>query len=168
MGIACFVEKEMATHSSVLAWRIPGTEEPGGLPSTGSHRVGHDWSSLAAAVITTCFLNVMIEYLHTYLAHNKYWMNIQLLLLLILLLQAREKSTEPQIETSVKYILNFVYKLVINKIYVNICHAINKVKHTYILHISFSVKTFKIPGEILHYYFKLTVFKGRLPCWLKW
>ena len=35
-------EKEMATHSSVLAWRIPGTEEPGGLPSTGSHRVGHD------------------------------------------------------------------------------------------------------------------------------
>ena len=35
-------EKEMATHSSVLAWRIPGTEEPGGLPSMGSHRVGHD------------------------------------------------------------------------------------------------------------------------------
>ena len=36
------LEKEMVTHSSVLAWRIPGTEEPGGLPSTGSHRVGHD------------------------------------------------------------------------------------------------------------------------------
>ena len=35
------LEKEMATHSSVLAWRIPGTEEPGGLPSMGSHRVGH-------------------------------------------------------------------------------------------------------------------------------
>ena len=35
-------EKEMATHSSVLAWRIPGMEEPGGLPSMGSHRVGHD------------------------------------------------------------------------------------------------------------------------------
>ena len=35
-------EKEMATHSSVLAWRIPGTEEPGGLLSMGSHRVGHD------------------------------------------------------------------------------------------------------------------------------
>ena len=34
--------KEMAIHSSVLAWRIPGTEEPGGLPSMGSHRVGHD------------------------------------------------------------------------------------------------------------------------------
>ena len=42
-------EKEMATHSSVLAWRIPGTGEPGGLPSVGSHRVGHDWSDLAAA-----------------------------------------------------------------------------------------------------------------------
>ena len=36
------LEREMATHSSILAWRIPGTEEPGGLPSMGSHRVGHD------------------------------------------------------------------------------------------------------------------------------
>ena len=43
------LEKEMATHSSVLAWRIPGTGEPGGLPSMGSHRVGHNWSDLAAA-----------------------------------------------------------------------------------------------------------------------
>ena len=43
------LEKEMATHSSVLAWRIPGTAEPGGLPSMGSHRVGHDWRDLAAA-----------------------------------------------------------------------------------------------------------------------
>ena len=43
------LEKEMATHSSVLAWRIRGTGEPGGLPSMGSHRVGHDWSDLAAA-----------------------------------------------------------------------------------------------------------------------
>ena len=43
------LEKEMATHSSVLAWRIPGTEEPGGLPSMGSHRVRHDWSDLAEA-----------------------------------------------------------------------------------------------------------------------
>ena len=44
------LEKEMATHSSALAWRIPGTEEPGGLPSMGSHRVGHKWSDLAEAV----------------------------------------------------------------------------------------------------------------------
>ena len=36
------MEKEMATHSSILAWRIPGTEEPSGLPSMGLHRVGHD------------------------------------------------------------------------------------------------------------------------------
>ena len=42
-------EKEMATHSSVLAWRIPGMGDPGGLPSVGSHRVGHDGSNLAAA-----------------------------------------------------------------------------------------------------------------------
>ena len=43
------LEKEMATHSSVFAWRIPGLGEPGGLPSLGLHRVGHDWSDLAAA-----------------------------------------------------------------------------------------------------------------------
>ena len=43
------LEKEMATHSSVLAWRIPGMAEPGGLPSMGLHRVGHDWQDLAAA-----------------------------------------------------------------------------------------------------------------------
>src|SRR5574339_676030 len=43
------LEKAMATHSSVLAWRIPGTGEPGGLPSMGSHRVRHDRSDLAAA-----------------------------------------------------------------------------------------------------------------------
>ena len=42
------LEKEMATHSGVLAWRIPGTAEPGGLPSMGSHRVRHNWSNLAA------------------------------------------------------------------------------------------------------------------------
>ena len=41
----------MASHSSVLAWRIPGTGEPGGLPSVASHRVGHDWSDLAAAAV---------------------------------------------------------------------------------------------------------------------
>ena len=44
------LEKEMATHSSVLAWRIPGMGEPGWLLSMGSHRVGHDWSNLAAAL----------------------------------------------------------------------------------------------------------------------
>ena len=38
----------MATHSSILAWRMPGTEEPNGLPSVGSHRVGHDCNNLAA------------------------------------------------------------------------------------------------------------------------
>ena len=51
------LEKEMATHSSVLAWRIPGTGEAGGLPSVGSHRVGHDWSDLAAAAAAADLLN---------------------------------------------------------------------------------------------------------------
>ena len=48
------LEKEMATHSSVLAWRIPGAGEPGGLPSVGSHRVGYDWSDLAAVAAAAC------------------------------------------------------------------------------------------------------------------
>ena len=51
------LEKEMATHSSVLAWRTPGTVKPGGLLSMGSNRVGHNWSDLAAAfpiVIVIC------------------------------------------------------------------------------------------------------------------
>ena len=50
------LEKEMAAHSSVLAWRIPGTGEPGGLPSMGLHRVGHDWSDLAAAACSARLL----------------------------------------------------------------------------------------------------------------
>ena len=49
----------MATHSSVLAWRIPGMGEPGGLPSLGSHRVGHDCSDLAAAAAAI----VVIEFI---------------------------------------------------------------------------------------------------------
>ena len=51
------LEKERATHSSVLAWRIPGTGEPGGLPSMGSHRVRHNWSDLAAAA--ACCLKLL-------------------------------------------------------------------------------------------------------------
>ena len=50
------LEKEMANHSSVLAWRIPGMGEPGGLLSMGSHRVGHDWSDLAIAIYIYIFL----------------------------------------------------------------------------------------------------------------
>ena len=52
------LEKEMATHSSVLAWRIRGTGEPGGLPSMQSHRVGHDWSDLAVAAADFFWLNI--------------------------------------------------------------------------------------------------------------
>ena len=58
----------MSTHSSVLAWRIPGVGEPGGLPSMGSHRVGHDWSNLAVAAamnnverLFTCLLAICVS-----------------------------------------------------------------------------------------------------------
>ena len=59
----------MATHSSVLAWRIPGKVEPGGLPPVGSHRVGHDWGDLVAAAAAaadvflelSCFFNDSVD-----------------------------------------------------------------------------------------------------------
>ena len=57
------LEKEMAKHSIVLAWRIPGTGEPGGLPSMGSHRVGHEWSDLAAEAAAAHASKVMLKIL---------------------------------------------------------------------------------------------------------
>ena len=57
--VKAILEKEMATHSSVLAWRIPGTREPGGLPSMGLHCVRHNWSDLVAAVKAMVFPVVM-------------------------------------------------------------------------------------------------------------
>ena len=56
----------MATHPSVLAWRIPGTGEPGGLPSMGSHRVGHDWSDLAAPTAAAAAAAVSINTIQTF------------------------------------------------------------------------------------------------------
>ena len=65
------LEKEMATHSSVLAWRIPVMGEPGGSPSMGSHRVGHDWSDLAAALsIFKMFKPSVTLLLGVYQGHN--------------------------------------------------------------------------------------------------
>ena len=55
----------MATHSSVLAWRIPETEEPSGLPSVGSHRVRHDWSDLAAAAAAA---NYVLRSAHSFVS----------------------------------------------------------------------------------------------------
>ena len=67
MGREDPLEESMATHSSGLAWRIPGTEEPGGLPSMRSHRVRHDSSDLAAAVAMPGTWHALTEYVN-----NKY------------------------------------------------------------------------------------------------
>ena len=69
----------MATHSSVLAWRIPGTEEPGGLPSVGSHRVGHDWSDLAAGrALGWAFLpNMELGSCWWWLVGGSFWQQLQ-------------------------------------------------------------------------------------------
>ena len=64
------LEKEMATHSSVLVWRILGMGEPGWLPSMGSHRVRHDWRDLAAAA------EERVNYLSIYSMENDYYKNI--------------------------------------------------------------------------------------------
>ena len=69
------LEKETATHSSILAWRIPGTREPGGLLSMGSHRVLHDWSELAAAAAAAKCLDIItceryIENIHLAQVHG--------------------------------------------------------------------------------------------------
>ena len=92
----------MATHSSVLAWRTPGTGEPGGLPSMGSHRVGHDWSDLAAR------LYLMSYYCQWKLKNNKYNFNLYFfqvgsidLFLLIICFRAKNKA----------YLLTTVYFL---------------------------------------------------------
>ena len=65
------LKKEMATHSSILAWRIPGTGEPGGLPSMGSHRVGHDWSNLAAAAAGPIWHH--FPFLASVVWYDNYW-----------------------------------------------------------------------------------------------
>ena len=65
------LEKEVATQSSVLAWRIPGTGEPGGLPSIGSHRVGHDWSDLAAAAAWESFYLSSLQKMALYSSAHK-------------------------------------------------------------------------------------------------
>ena len=62
------LEEEMATHSSVLAWRIPGMGKPGGLPSMGSHRVGHDWSDLVIAIFSYIYLYLYhVFFIHSFL-----------------------------------------------------------------------------------------------------
>ena len=72
------VEKATAPHSSVLAWRIPGTEEPSGLLSMGSHRLGHDWSDLAAAAASFSKVsNHCLLFLASQISY--YWIFLQIL-----------------------------------------------------------------------------------------
>ena len=66
------LEQEMATYSSVLAWRIPGMAEPGGLPSMESHRVGHDCSDLAAAAAKLRSLFYVAETCHLHRGQGTY------------------------------------------------------------------------------------------------
>ena len=74
MNLACMhaLQKEMATHSSVLGWRIQGMAEPGRLQSMGSHRVGHDWSDLAAAAAATFKIYTNFLALYTYQGKKNY------------------------------------------------------------------------------------------------
>ena len=72
------LEKAMATHSSILAWRIPGAGKPGGLPSLGSHRIGHDWSNLAAAAAAShwqLLLHSVIPFMISYPLVATWWIS---------------------------------------------------------------------------------------------
>ena len=64
------LEKEMATHSSILAWRTPGTGEPGHLLSMGLHRVGHDWSDLATAAAAEEKKLIYVKKIRTLVTHE--------------------------------------------------------------------------------------------------
>ena len=77
--------KEMATHSNILAWRIPGMGEPGGLPSVGLHRVGHNWRDLAAAAAAG-FNSIWTENFHIFM------LNL-------------EKAEEPEIKSNIHWII---------------------------------------------------------------
>ena len=77
------LEEEMATHSSILAWRIPWTEEPGGLQCIGAHRVGHDWSEvthikhlLACHVLIETMSSKSNKYLYYKTSHNLYCVTV--------------------------------------------------------------------------------------------
>ena len=63
----------MATHSSVLAWRIPGTREPGGLLSVGSHGVGHDWASSLSPTLINSSLNLATSSIDSKAPHGLWW-----------------------------------------------------------------------------------------------
>ena len=67
------LEKEMATHSSVLTWRIPETAEPGGLPSVGSHRVRHDWSNSRSSSSKVIFKPLNCFYYLAKILQNGWW-----------------------------------------------------------------------------------------------
>ena len=98
------LEKEMATHSSALAWRIPGTGEPCGLPSMGSHRVGHDWSDLAAIAAVHVWCVGFCEGSPTSCPHGtiSVWVTSLLLRTLQRWWEATSKSRSQKTETSVR------------------------------------------------------------------
>ena len=71
----------MATHSSVLAWRIPGTGEPGGLPSMGSHRVGHDWKWLRILLVLSVYFFSILSVSSDLFNHPVFWWKFKLSLI---------------------------------------------------------------------------------------
>ena len=114
------LEKEMATHSSVLALRIPGTAEPGGLPSMGLHRVGHNWSDLAYT----------LRHGNGYLEFLKFFMTIGCVsikcgcLCFFWLLQKVENVMGDR-NYNFKYVSKFSYKIIVKSIHWNSSYTIN-------------------------------------------
>ena len=97
------LEKEMPTHSSVVAWRIPGTAEPGGLQSMGSHRVRHNWRDLAAAAGFLRFSWTFFRYSCSTLLAPSCGRIINLVCFLSILLPASQLLTLPFLLTQRQY-----------------------------------------------------------------
>ena len=100
-----YVEKAMTPHSSTLAWKIPWTEEPGGLPSMVSHRVGHDWGDLAAAA--AAYITV---YIHIY--------STCIYIVQLIKIQAREKRFHSVLLTKLYHTRDLEYtRFLVQKTY---------------------------------------------------
>ena len=101
------LEKEMATHSSVLAWRIPGMGEPGGLPSVGSHRVGHNWSDLAAAVLVAQLCLTLSDHVDCSPQASSVHGTLQARILEWVAISLSKRSSKPRDQTQVSCIAGF-------------------------------------------------------------
>ena len=146
----------MATHSSVLAWRIPGPAEPHGLPSMGWHRVRHDWSDLAAAAAACDIcLSLWLTSLSLTISRPIVLLQMAFFVCVKILLKYKYYSYIyfSNIYTQVKFIIIFIleYKhyLYLSNIYTWVKLCLRKFWKILVIHTSHSLSTFCVPVTFL-------------------